>query len=189
MKRKRVLLDCDGVLADFCAASFALIEQHTGDRHLPEEVTQWDLFVAVGKPHLKPLMKETAAKSGWCLGFPIYPGAQDFVAKLQETCDVVIVTSPMTTPYWAYERTIWLEQHFSIPKGRIVHTEGKQYVKGDVLIDDADENCFKWHKEFPEALTLLWDAPYNRQVDLAGTGIVRVKSWSDAMANIEERNA
>lgn len=189
MKRRRILLDCDGVLADFCTACFDLIEAHTGDRHTHEEVTHWDLFTVVGKAHLKPLMKETAAKSGWCLGFPMYAGAQGFVQRLQELGEVVIVTSPMTTPYWAYERTVWLEQHFGIPKGRIVHTEGKHYVRGDVLIDDADENCFKWHAEYPDALTLLWDAPYNREVDLHGTGIVRVKSWDEALAAIEEHGA
>lgn len=189
MKRKRILLDCDGVLADFCTACFDLIEKHSGDRHTHEEVTHWDLFTVVGKAHLKPLMKETAAKSGWCLSFPMYAGAQDFVKRLHELGDVVIVTSPMTTPYWAYERTVWLEQHFGIPKGRIVHTEGKQFVKGDVLIDDADDNCLKWHAEYPDALTLLWDAPYNRQVDLTGTGIVRVRNWAEALAAVEEHDA
>lgn len=134
-------------------------------------------------------MKEAAAKSGWCLGFPMYAGAKDFVKRLQELGEVVIVTSPMTTPYWAYERTVWLEQHFGTPKARIVHTEGKHYVRGDVLIDDADENCFKWHAEYPQALTLLWDAPYNREVNLHGTGIVRVRSWAEALAAIEEHDA
>lgn len=185
MKRRRILLDCDGVLADFCTACFNLIERHTGHRHTHEEVTHWDLFTVLGKANLKPLMKETAAKSGWCLGFPMYEGAQDFVKGLEKLGDVVIVTSPMTTPYWAYERTVWLEQHFNIPKGRIVHTEGKQYVRGDVLIDDADENCLKWHEEYPTALTLLWDAPYNRNVSLHGTGIKRVKGWSEALGLIE----
>ena len=189
MKKKRVLLDCDGVLADFCTACFNLIEQHTGDRHTHEEVTHWDLFTIVGKGHLKPLMKETAAKSGWCLGFPMYPGAQDVVARLEDLAEVVIVTSPMSTPYWAYEREIWLTQHFGIPKGRIVQTEGKQYVAGDYLIDDADDNCFKWHKEYPRAKTLLWDAPYNRKADLTGTGIIRVKGWDDVFKQLEADNA
>lgn len=186
MRRLRILLDCDGVLADYCTACFDLIEKHSGDRHTHEEVTHWDIFNILGKPHLKPLMKDAAAKGGWCLGFPMYPGAQDFVQRLETLGEVVIVTSPMTTPFWAYERTVWLEQHFKIPKGRIVHTEGKQYVRGDVLIDDADENCVRWHEEYPEALTLLWDAPYNRTVDVSKTGIKRVASWDEAITLIEE---
>lgn len=185
VKRKRVLLDCDGILADYCTACFNLIEHHTGEKHTHDEVVHWDLFTILGKGHLKPLMKEVAAKSGWCLGFPVYDGAQSAVKRLEESCEVVIVTSPMTTPYWSYERTVWLEQHFGIPKGRIVHTEGKQYVQGDVLIDDSEDNCFKWHAAHPSALTLLWDAPYNREVSLEGTGIVRVRSWDEAFEAIE----
>lgn len=186
MKRKRILLDCDGVLADYCTACFDLIEQHTGDRHTHDEVTHWDLFTTVGKGHLKHILKETAAKGGWCLGFPMYPGSQDAVKRLEGLGELVIVTSPMTTPFWAYERTVWLEQHFGIPKARIVHTEGKQFVKGDVLIDDADDNCVKWHKEYPDALSLLWDAPYNRDVDLTGTGVVRVTGWDDVWTHLEK---
>lgn len=50
------------------------------------------------------------------------------------------------------------------------------YAKGDVLVVDANENCLKWHAEYSGALTLLWDASYDREVDMFGTGIVRVKS-------------
>lgn len=187
MSKPRILLDCDGVIADFCTACFDLIERHTGDRHTHDQVTHWDLFKVVGKGHLKPLMKEEQTKSGWCINFPMYEGAQEGVRRLEAIGDVIIVTSPMTAPHWAYERTMWLDKHFGIPKARIVHAESKHFVKGDVLIDDADENCFKWRAEHPNALTLLWDAPYNRSVDLAGTKIVRIKDWDEACAAIHSR--
>lgn len=185
VRRLRILLDCDGILSDFCTACFRLIEQLTGDVHTHEEVTHWDVFNSLGKGHLKPVMKETAAQSGWCINFPVYAGVQDVVKRLEEIGEVVIVTSPMSVPHWTYEREIWLMKHFGIPKGRIVNTEGKQYVTGDVFIDDADDNCVKWHAEYPDALTILWDAPYNRNVDLSATGIRRVKTWDDVFALLE----
>lgn len=186
MKRKRILLDCDGILADFCTACFNLIEQHTGVKHTHDEVTQFDLFAALGRSNLKPLMKELSAQSGWCLGFPIYTGAQNFVRELEQIGEVVIVTSPMTTPFWVYEREIWLNQHFSIPKQRIVSTEGKHYVDGDVFIDDSDVHCVKWSAEHPSSLTILWDAPYNRHFNVDGTTIRRGLGQSDVIEIVRQ---
>lgn len=185
MKRTRVLLDCDGILADFCSACFDLIEHHTGDRHTHEEVTHWDLFTILGKPHLKKAMKERAGSGGWCSEFLTYAGAQDAVKELEKTCEIVIVTSPMSVPNWAYERELWLTKHFGIPKGRIVQTEGKQYVAGNILIDDADENCIKWADEYPNSVSLLWDAPYNRSVDLGNrSNLFRVSSWEEVKEHV-----
>ena len=182
MKKQRFLIDCDGVLADFCVACFDLIERHTGDRHTMAEVHHWDVFEALGKGHLKHLLTEEIVKGGWCLGFPVCPGALAGVKALQEIGDVVIVTAPMSTPCWAYERTVWLEQHFGIQKDEIIHTSGKKYVSGDVFIDDSDDNCSKWHAEHPRATTILWDAPYNVNAPIAGTGIRRAKNWADVIA-------
>lgn len=185
MKKLRILLDCDGVLSDYCTACFDLIEKHTGDRHTHEEVTHWDVFEVLGKGHLKAQLKEEQAKPGWCMNFPRLFGAQNFVEALSQIGEVVIVTSPMSTPHWADERRIWLEQHFGIPKKRVISTEGKHYVEGDVLIDDSDDHCRNWLEEYPEKLALLWDAPYNRKVDLAGTKIIRVKDASQALGAID----
>jgi len=184
MKKLRILLDCDGVLSDYCSGCFDLIEQHTGDRHTHEEVTHWDVFEVLGKGHLKPRLKEEQAKPGWCQSFPVIQGAKEFVQCLHEIGEVVIVTSPMSTPTWADDRRIWLDRHFGIPKGRIISTEGKQYVDGDVLIDDSDDNCHKWLAEYPNKLALLWEAPYNRNVDVSRSDIVRVKNAGDVIKAI-----
>lgn len=184
-RRFRILVDCDGLLADYCSACFDLIERETGDRHTHEEVTHWDLFTIVGKSHLKHLAKEEQAKSGWCANFLAYPEAQTAMSCLESLGEIVIVTSPMTAPHWSYERTLWLNQHFNIPKSRIVHTEGKHYVCGDVFIDDSDEHCVKWKQHWPDGLALLWDAPYNRNVDLTASGVVRTTSWEHAISLIK----
>ncbi len=187
MKRLRILLDCDGVIADYCTPCFNLIEELSGDRHTHEEVTHWDIFTVLGKGHLKSVMKERASAPGWCIDFPMYDGSQDAVRRLEELGEVVIVTSPMSTPHWADERRIWLENLFRIPKRRVISAEGKEYVGGDFLIDDADENCVRWHEAHPNATTILWDAPYNRHFDVAGTGIVRARSWTEVFTLIEQK--
>lgn len=185
MRKLRILLDSDGVLSNYCAGCFDLIKNLTGDHHTIEEVTHWDVFEVLGKGHLKPQLKEAQAQPGWCLNFPVFDGAQEFVKALEQIGEVVIVTSPMSTPHWSDERRIWLEKHFGIPKGRVISTEGKQYVDGDILIDDSDDNCHKWLSEYPNKLALLWEAPYNRKVDVSTSKIVRVKDGSQALEAIQ----
>ena len=189
MNKKTILLDCDGVLSDFCQACFDIIEQHTSIKHTHDQVTHWDLFTVLGQPHLKNEMKRLAGAGGWCAEFMTYPGAQEAVARLDNEHELVIVTSPMSVSSWAHERELWLKKHFNIPKGRIVQTEGKKYVWGDVFIDDADDNCISWAKRWPDSLSLLWDAPYNRSVDLTGTGVVRVHSWDEIFSLIDRQEA
>ncbi len=184
--RKRILLDCDGVLSDFCAACFDLIYEHTGDRHTLDEVKEWDLFSALGKSHLKDVMKKVSSESGWCLSFPLRPGAKDAVQRLQEIGEVVIITSPMNTPFWTYERNIWLEQHFGIKKSHTIHTESKHYVPGDILVDDNVVNCINWKKEYPEKLSVLWDAPYNKPYSIEDTGVLRLSDWNHVFELLEK---
>ena len=44
MKKPRVLLDVDGVLADFLTPTLEILHRLTDRRWLAEEMTSWDLF-------------------------------------------------------------------------------------------------------------------------------------------------
>lgn len=179
----RVLLDCDGILADYCQACFDMIKPVTGVTHTLDQVTHWDLFDVLGYAEMLPVFRSLQEERGWCSSFPVYAGAQDAVKALQEKHEVVIVTSPMTAPTWTYERTQWLKQHFGIPKDRIIHTAGKHYVEGDVLVDDSVDHCRSWKAAHPHGMALLWDRPYNQEPP---TSLVsRVSSWRDVDAHLE----
>lgn len=181
----RILLDCDGILADFCQSIFDLIEAHCGDVHTLDQVSENDIFEALGKGHLKHLFTDAVARPGWVAAMKPYAGSHEMVKELERRGEVVIVTSPMlkTPSRWTYERNVWLMMQYGIPKTRIVYADSKHYVDGDVFIDDTPEHCRAWSSFHPRALTLLWDRPYNRAFE--SHHIKRVFNAVDAIEAID----
>lgn len=176
-KRHRVLVDCDGVLADFTSAALDLIEERTGDRHTHDEVRKWNVFKAVDKLHLEHVLEDAVEREGFCLRLKPLPGAKTLMKTLEERYEVFIVTSPFLARNWVYERTRWLEGHFGIPAERVVHAKSKHVVYGDALIDDSGKNLRAWHSAWPEKLPILMDMPYNQ----GDTEFQRAKDWQDVI--------
>jgi 5'(3')-deoxyribonucleotidase len=181
--KKRILLDCDGVLSDFVNPTLDLIHAHTGDRHHPHEITQWDVFAATGKKDHEHILNRAVESSGFCRSFPLYPGSKEAVAELRKLGDVYIVTSPFDAPNWVYERSAWLAEHFGFTRKEVVHTAAKHVVSGDVLIDDSERNLKEWYDHNPNGRAVLVDAPWNRHTDLPG--VHRVVGWDDLLRDVE----
>lgn len=179
----RVLLDVDGVLADFLSPALDVVERLTGRKYSTEEMTTWDIFEIVGKEWEQPFF-EACNQPNFAANLTVYPGAQEGVRRLQEIAEVYIVTSPLNhNPTWTYERERWLRDHFDIPHGRIVHTSAKHLCVGDALIDDRPYNVQKWAYGHPNGTGLLWDAPWNRQDKVSG---IRVHGWNDVISIITQ---
>lgn len=181
-KRYRVLVDCDGVLADFAGSALDLIEKRTGDRHSHEELVRWDVFKAVGKPELEHVLQDSVEHEGFCLNLRPLPGAKELMSVLQERYDVYVVTSPFLARNWAYERSRWLECQFGIPSDRVAHVKAKHIVYGDALIDDSGKNLRAWSKAWPDKLPIIYDAPYNQ----GDTEFKRAMDWKDVIMYLRD---
>ena len=177
MKKKHViLLDCDGVLADFTTIALDLIEQETGRRYTEKEIPRWDIFESMGFPELWTAFGVKAAQPGFCFGMKPYPKAKAAVKKLSEHYDVVIVTAPVDAPPWMYERAHWLGEHFEMSRKKVIFAHEKQLVHGDCFVDDKPANVIAWAEAHPDGVAVLWDHPYNRSVELP-EGIIRTSDW------------
>ena len=173
MRRPRVFLDVDGVLADFLTASIPILNDLTGKTWVEGDFKTWDIFETVPKL-FEQIFFDAVNKVGWCRSLPAYEAALIGVPPLVESTDLFIVTSPMNhVPTWTYEREGWLHEHFGIHHKRVVHTSAKFLCIGDVLVDDRPSNIEAWEAEHPGGLGLLWDQPYNR----TSTAGVRVSTW------------
>lgn len=154
-----ILLDVDGVCADFVGMVRRLVEAEGGT--LPE-VTTWNFIRELPTPVRRPVETKLETATTWDFMDPI-PGAAEAVdAFLEAEHRVVFVTSPWSScREWAHARTAWLRRHMGVYAKDVIITQDKSLVRGDVFIDDKPENAAAWWSP-GIASGLLWDAPYNQ---------------------------
>lgn len=137
-QRLTVLVDMDGVLADF---DKHLLKE---TRHLwPEGYTQADQRVRYATNILpKAAQHEARAvtnRAGFFRELPVMPGAVDGLHALAEQADVWIVTKPLeANPTCRDDKAVWLAEHFGADwVRRLIITPDKSLVDGDILLDDG----------------------------------------------------
>jgi 5'(3')-deoxyribonucleotidase len=169
--RPSVLLDVDGVCADFVEATRVAL----GGMWFLSDVPTWDFSTVPGFDSEEA--HRVWRQEGFCASIPPYRGAFEGVADLMQIADVTFVTSPMlSSPHWMFERAEWLALHF--PPAPVIFAKDKSPIHGDYLIDDRTKHLRAWR--WGEAI--CWDAPYNR--DWMGR---RAHGWSDLLGYIKRR--
>lgn len=179
MTRPRVLLDVDGVLADFLTPFLHHINHYWGTSHTLDDMTKWDMYDSFDVPQeIRRLVDSKINEAGFAQTLKLLPGAKDGVAELQRIADVYIVTSPWSSPTWHHDRRLWLKEHFGIGGNYLITTKAKHVVAGDVLIDDKTSTLEHWQKCHPRGLPIRWPGPNNRW-DPSYDGIT-AESWGEA---------
>lgn len=189
--RPRVLLDVDGVLGDYVAAILPVARAIAGKAFLRSDVDQWDIAKALSlSPPEGDAMFAATRELGFCASIPVLPGAVEGVRALRSVSDVYFVTSPTHGRHWYYERTEWLVRHFDALVEHVVHAKRKELVAGDVFVDDKPEHVWDWCRHHAAGRGILWDAPYNRSVDMGY--LPRTMSWKhvlDIVGEVARRSA
>lgn len=187
--RPIILLDVDGVIADFTGKVLSLGDTVFGTSFTFQDVKTWDLF-SLFSPEQAQVLTNYICAEKFCYGIEVLPGAKEAVAKLRELGDVYAVTAPWwDSKHWLYERTEWLKKHFGFSNGSIVHTGAKHLVRGDVMIDDKPENLYDWSNKV-KGLSILIDAPYNQLIKSPNPGfedkaLVRAKTWDEVILYVK----
>ncbi len=183
MSRTRILLDVDGVCADFSTPVVAEINRLMGTSHHHDHVDQWDIMRALAvPPDMAREVYDHVKTAGFCRGLRLYPGAADGVGKLRELCDVHPVTAPFDSPTWIRERTEWLIAELGFSRGDVVHTEAKHVCSGDFLIDDKTSTLVKW-TDHQDGHGVLFRRPWNRRDTWAGH---EADNWDNLVSLMRE---
>lgn len=166
-----ILLDMDGVCADFTGS---LLEQY--NHHTNEGVKLSDIKTNQTGKHVKNrwLLKSIKDSTGFLRNLRPLPGAVEAVKKLhKDGHDVCFVSNGTNCPSAGFEKREWLKYYF----GRVwkypplVLTKEKFRVRGDCLLDDDPKNL---KGLYPETKGLLFHQPYNAA---ARGNFERISGW------------
>jgi 5'(3')-deoxyribonucleotidase len=156
-----VLIDCDGILADFIGGVCKLLHAKSGVLYKSNQVTEWDFCrsLEIDRTQTYRWISE-ATNFASCL-YP-YPGSIIGMAKLCAVGEVYVVTSPWSSnPTWMNDRERWLLRWYGIRPERIIQCKDKFLISGDVYIDDRTQNCLDW-RAYHAGVVIRWDNLHNR---------------------------
>jgi 5'-nucleotidase len=184
----RILLDVDGVLADFAQMAVDWVNAHRErSPSLPldplqvSDVESWDILAALGYASLQDDFDEHCNRNAPGRTLRMYGGARLFHAGLKSIGEVVIVTSPFKVARgWEMDRRAWLAEHFDTDPDDVVFTKRKELVRGDVLIDDGPHNI----DSFPGPVVII-DRPWNQEIADSYHPRVRCRNYVEALAAVK----
>ena len=191
----KILVDVDGVVADFVTAYLREVEAVTGHRYAPEDVKEWHIGQALG------LTREqidgadwSMSRGGWCSDLEPYTGAVEAVTELACSHDVWFCTIGFERSHtWDHDRRVWLLRHFpdmvtDAGCPRVIFTPDKRHQMADIMIDDNARFCKDWASEHWSETALLLDRPWN-QGPHESEGVMRVRDWSEVLEAVESIEA
>jgi 5'-nucleotidase len=176
----RILIDMDGVIADF-DGEFLLRwrARHPDKLYVPlEERTTF--YVKDQYPdELKSLVVEILVEPTFFRDMLPVSGAKDALDEMEKMgFEVFICTSPLSTyKNCVLEKYEWVEKYLgSAWVERIILTKDKTIINADILIDDKPtltgvESIPKWEH-------ILYDRPYNR---VANRRRMTWDNWKEVM--------
>lgn len=175
----RILLDVDGVAAEWTPAVAAVIKRVAG---IEMDQTKW--FRATDLPaESRGKVMSIISGEGFCRTLQPLRGAVEGVAELRRLGhEVRFVTSLWGSKTWAYDRNIWLREHGfapDAPRG-VTYSRDKYEVFGNVFVDDKPSNVQAWQNAWPHQRAVIFDQPWNR--DAEG---VRVTDWENLLSFVK----
>jgi 5'-nucleotidase len=136
----RVLIDMDGVIADFESRFLELWRlQHPDKLYIPPEQRTTPYIIDQYPPEYKGLIQQIFFAPGFFRSLPPIPGGLNALTEMKKAGIEVFIC---TTPFVQFQNCVpekfeWVEKNLGSEWiERIILTFDKTLVKGDYLIDD-----------------------------------------------------
>lgn len=173
-----VLLDIDGVAANFIEGCRPAAERIVGRTFHHDDIDQWLIEKALGMDDVQTQeLYQHIIEEGWCRALPAYEHAAESISKIREYATIVPLTAHFhDSKTWAWERDEWIFAHLGISKTDVIHTHRKFQVDGDVLIDDKPSHLRTWRARRPSRCAILFQRTYNKGDGWDGPGF---GNWID----------
>lgn len=158
-----------------------------GSAYCQADFTTWKLEETLS-PCAAKVLRDATLTEGWCVTIPWYENVQGFMGELFELGDVRILTAAVgDSDHWINERKAGLQGTFGFDQNEIIFCPGpeKQFVFGDILIEDRLDTCVQWaarwsvQTKFLNSKAILIDRPWNQ--GNTPFGVYRVSSYNEAL--------
>ena len=167
INKMRILIDMDGVIADFDGEFLKRWQERHPDKIYVPLTERTTFYVKQQYPdELKSLVSEIVLEPGFFRDMMPIDGGKEALFEMDRMgFEVFICTSPMSTyKNCVLEKFEWVDRVLG-PQWvkRIILTKDKTLVKADYLIDDKPE--ITGVEDTPSWEHTLYDRPYNRGIN------------------------
>lgn len=174
MKKPRIAIDMDEVMADVYPKFLDIYEEQHGRRPEYSEYAGGKIYDCV--PGAEQLRSELH-NEGFFRDLPLMEGVIPVVRDLNEAAELIIVTSAQEFRNSLVDKYDWLQQHFPFLSWKqYVFVGAKHFINADYLIDDHLKNLRGFG-----GTGVLFDAPHNE----GNEDYVRVHNWEEIRAYFE----
>jgi len=176
MKKLRILIDIDGILADTIPYWLDYIGKMTGVVAKMEDITQYDLTKCPPLSYLKPeVIFEVLQRPGFTSNVPVMEGAPNVVKNLMNDGHEVYLVTARSGGTHCAETFEWLHKHmpFIDTRKQLVFLYDKHLLHADVIIDDQAATLTNYKGLHQNALTLGIKYPYNAHLEILSDPISR----------------
>lgn len=145
MTKKNILLDMDGVLADFTGGALRELNAFTGQSYTVKDYAR--LFGKFGINEFYGIPEQQFwtiidQNDRFWIDLEMIPWALDLYWMLREIAPVTILTTPNENPICAADKIIWLDNNMKISGKDVILAHKKYLLAGNgILIDDREKNC------------------------------------------------
>lgn len=138
MNENVLLVDMDGVLADFDGPLFRLFADRL-DINSPEEQRHRFLTDHLPTAADRKAMRSVVESPGWFRALPVMPLAKGAMDELErQGWDIWLCSKPLeASPTCMSEKHAWVAEHFPQFSKKLILAPNKGMVNGAFLIDDA----------------------------------------------------
>lgn len=152
----QILLDMDGVLADFMRQACKYHDR----QYIPEQITNYNFYEMWGLTD-DEFWKPMQGYDFWAK-IEMYDYAPKFLKELREIAPVTICTAPIRDKYCISGKLHWLESNLQIPTCDVVFANKKWLLANDrnILIDDSQAKIDKFHEH--GGTGIIFPQPWNK---------------------------
>ena len=186
---KTILLDIDGVIANFDAALLDVLKYiHNIDIDLMK-LKSWDIFDIPEVRVLENDIFRCIEMSRAIYNMDLYDGAIEFVDTLRIMGRVIACTASIYPTTFPSERAAWLIGKVGFNVNDIIFAKDKSMVKGDVFIDDNLSNIINWGAENPSSLALHFQTPFRNVIPTQALpgNVNSCTDYKDALEQIKRK--